>query len=153
MSAETCYLGGLQFVVVPHADASNLGQPGLYAFARRDHLWFEALYIGKAANLSDRARPWHEKWAEARQAGMDALLVSIVRSEADRRLIEERLITVLAPPLNKQHNDIHPDSYVARLGALEPAPPPSWLGTTRLGVRRALEEYESELPLGDWWRR
>lgn len=74
---------------------------GIYIFVRRRFGFFlTALYVGKAANLRERL-VGHEKWPRA-WWDLDATErhVMRVRTESERRIIEEDLIRGLKPKMN-----------------------------------------------------
>lgn len=74
---------------------------GIYIFVKRHFGFFlQALYVGKAANLRSRLLG-HEKWGKAWWIlGATERHVMRVRSEEERRLIEEDLIRALKPRMN-----------------------------------------------------
>ena len=74
---------------------------GIYIFVRRDFAFFlKALYVGKAVNLRSRLLG-HEKWGTAWWLlGATERHILKVRSEEERRLIEEDLIRGLRPRMN-----------------------------------------------------
>lgn len=74
---------------------------GIYVFVRRRFAFFlEALYVGKAANLRSRLLG-HEKWGKAWWIlGATERHVMRIRSEEERRMIEEDLIRGLKPRMN-----------------------------------------------------
>lgn len=77
---------------------------GIYIFVRRRWAFFlEPLYVGKAANLRDRVLG-HEKWGSAWWVhGATEQHVKQIKSEAERRLVEEDLIRALKPKMNDVH--------------------------------------------------
>lgn len=77
---------------------------GIYIFVRRRFAFFlEPLYVGKAAGLKDRLLG-HEKWGSAWWLhGATEQHVKEIKSEADRRVIEEDLIRQLRPKMNDIH--------------------------------------------------
>ncbi len=74
---------------------------GIYIFVKRHFAFFlQPLYVGKAANLRSRLLG-HEKWGKAWWImGATERHVMRVRSEEERRMIEEDLIRGLKPRLN-----------------------------------------------------
>ncbi len=74
---------------------------GIYVFVRRRFAFFlTPLYVGKAANLRERLLG-HEKWGDAWWLkGATERHVLKVRTESERRMIEEDLIRGLRPPMN-----------------------------------------------------
>jgi hypothetical protein len=74
---------------------------GIYIFVRRYFGFFlRPLYVGKAANLRSRLLG-HEKWGKAWWIlGATERHVLRVRTEEERRVIEEDLIRGLKPPMN-----------------------------------------------------
>ncbi len=77
---------------------------GIYIFVRRRFAFFlEPLYVGKAANLKDRLLG-HEKWGNAWWVhGATEHHVKCIKSENERRQVEEDLIRSLRPKLNDVH--------------------------------------------------
>ncbi len=77
---------------------------GIYIFVRRRWAFFlEPLYVGKAANLRDRVLG-HEKWGSAWWLhGATEQHVKQIKSEAERRVVEEDLIRALRPKMNDVH--------------------------------------------------
>ncbi len=77
---------------------------GIYIFVRRRWAFFlEPLYVGKAANLKDRLLG-HEKWGSAWWVhGATEQHVKEIKSEAERRVVEEDLIRALRPKMNDIH--------------------------------------------------
>ena len=73
---------------------------GIYIFVRCRLLFFrKPLYVGKAASLKSRLGS-HERWEEGRKRGANERHILCVKSEEDRRRIEEDLIRHLKPKLN-----------------------------------------------------
>ncbi len=77
---------------------------GIYIFVRRRYAFFlEALYVGKAANLRSRLLG-HEKWGNAWWIhGATEQHVKQIKTESERRVVEEDLIRALRPKLNDVH--------------------------------------------------
>lgn len=92
---------------------------GIYVFVRRRFGFFlQALYVGKAANLRGRL-VGHEKWGKAWWIlGATERHVMRVRTEEERRMIEEDLIRHLRPRMNDVQmprcDDDAPNSVVLR---------------------------------------
>lgn len=76
--------------------------PGLYIFARKAGLYWEALYIGKADDFSSRL-PTHERLNEAVQFGATHIHAVVVQQEANRDNWEQMLIHHLQPKMNVQY--------------------------------------------------
>ena len=74
---------------------------GIYIFVRRRFAFFlEPLYVGKAASLRGRC-VGHERWGEAWWIrGVTERHVMVVKTEDQRRRIEEDLIRGLKPRMN-----------------------------------------------------
>lgn len=81
---------------------------GIYIFVRRRWAFFlEPLYVGKAANLKSRLLG-HEKWGSAWWLhGATEQHVKEIKSEAERRVVEEDLIRALKPKMNDVHIPRH----------------------------------------------
>jgi hypothetical protein len=74
---------------------------GIYIFVKRHFAFFlQPLYVGKAANLRGRLLG-HEKWGKAWWIlGATERHVMRIRSEDERRMVEEDLIRGLKPRMN-----------------------------------------------------
>jgi hypothetical protein len=81
---------------------------GIYIFVRRRFGFFlQALYVGKAANLRSRLLG-HEKWGDAWWLkGATERHVMRIKSEEERRIVEEDLIRGLRPRMNDVHLPRH----------------------------------------------
>lgn len=77
---------------------------GIYIFVKRHFGFFlQPLYVGKAADLRTRLAG-HEKWGTAWWIhGATERHVIRIRSEEERRMVEEDLIRRLRPRLNDVH--------------------------------------------------
>lgn len=77
---------------------------GNYAFVRQlPNGNFVPLYFGETNNLRDRL-PNHEKWRDARRAGVTHVMAHTTPAGEAARLAEERdLIRRWNPPLNARH--------------------------------------------------
>lgn len=77
------------------------GAGGIYIFVKRHFGFFlEPLYVGKAADLRSRLLG-HEKWGKAWWIlGATERHVMRIRSEEERRMVEEDLIRRLKPRMN-----------------------------------------------------
>ncbi len=77
---------------------------GIYVFVRRRYAFFlQPLYVGKAANLRSRL-VGHEKWGDAWWfKGATERHVMRIKSEEERRIVEEDLIRGLKPRMNDIH--------------------------------------------------
>lgn len=95
-----CTWEGLDFSIYD-PDAVNWStEAGVYifAFVNENELW-EAVYIGQAANFKARLCG-HERWEEAELLGATHVHARVVRHQANRDLVESRLISTYQPPLN-----------------------------------------------------
>lgn len=81
---------------------------GIYIFVRRRFGFFlKPLYVGKAANLRSRL-VGHEKWGDAWWIkGATERHVMRIKSEEERRIVEEDLIRSLRPRMNDVHLPRH----------------------------------------------
>ena len=79
---------------------------GVYIMARRNGLYWEALYIGEAENLNDRVGDklrHHEHWQDAANLGATHIHVLQTQGIRQNRLdLETALRATYKPPLNKQ---------------------------------------------------
>lgn len=95
---------GVPLSVLPasHFDAFATG--GVYVMCRQD--WdgkYTVLYVGQAADMSERLGPTHEKWGRAMRLGMTHLLINLTATTLlDRLITEATLISRFNPPLNEQ---------------------------------------------------
>lgn len=85
---------------VHRVEAQWSNAAGIYIFAGVDsqNRWL-ALYIGQCGSFADRI-PSHEQWDTAQSLGATHVHARVVKNQADRDLIEERLIRAFQPRLN-----------------------------------------------------
>lgn len=67
----------------------------------------ELLYIGETYSVRSRLTPRHEKWAKARNLGMNCICVHAPRNINSRTIIQDRLIRHFRPPLNERINPFY----------------------------------------------
>jgi len=75
---------------------------GIYMFCalNQQNQW-EPLYIGQTDSFLSRL-PNHEKWVASVSLGAQAVLATVIPTQASRDLIERQLIQHFQPLLNKQ---------------------------------------------------
>lgn len=76
---------------------------GIYIFSGKNQQgqWV-ARYIGQADSFAQRI-PNHERWNDAARLGATHVHACVVKSAADRDLIEAQLISKYQPSLNTHH--------------------------------------------------
>ncbi|MEL7545854.1 MAG: hypothetical protein AAGJ84_04330 [Pseudomonadota bacterium] len=76
--------------------------PGIYVMVRRTaFFWLKPIYIGKAANLSDRLDD-HEKWYKALyKYNATERHFKIIKQEDERQRVEEDLVRRYKPIMNE----------------------------------------------------
>lgn len=102
MSGTAIWLN-YQFEVFPALGTVWNPVPAVYVFAGvNEHRQWAALYIGQAASLADRFRN-HERWPQAQRLGATHVHVLRVPNQADRDMLERRLIQTYQPHMNQTH--------------------------------------------------
>jgi len=76
--------------------------PGIYIFCsiNAQNQW-TPIYVGQASSLHDRISS-HDRLDEARRLGCKSIHAKVVENQAQRDLLEKRLIQAFQPPLNTQ---------------------------------------------------
>jgi len=108
MSMSICKwpLGGgstVDFTIYPKNDGWN-HVAGLYIFSYQTPNGWVALYVGQTDDFANRPAK-HERLDEAIRLGATHIHARVVLLQADRNRLEKALISVLDPPMNKQHRN------------------------------------------------
>ena len=78
--------------------------PGVYVFSQQAGFGWYAHYVGQATSFRDRFSS-HEKWDAAVVRGMTHVHAIVLPNQSDRDMVEQRLISVLQPPMNIHYRD------------------------------------------------
>ena len=83
---------------------------GLYIFAYKVGIYWQALYIGQTNDFSSRLVS-HERYEEAVRKGATHIHAMVVPLAAKRDTLEQLLIAHLQPKMNEHHRDLKRFAY------------------------------------------
>ena len=97
--------GGYEFTCYDPSQTDWNDVPGVYIFARLspDGRWWRAAYVGRTLSFKERlgdSNIRHERWEEARGAGVTHVHARVVYDETERKTLEFMLIDTYDPPMN-----------------------------------------------------